>query len=229
VTSSGSLLFNRSDAVTVANSINGSGSLTQMGADLLILSGTSTYTGRTTVASGTLEVSGSLHGTAEIEVQSGATFRLGGSDVINNSATVTLAGGTLRTSGFSEGSATSLGLGTFRLTASSTLDFGSSNTSQLLFSGFDPLVAGTLSIFNWDGAASGPSDADRFMLLGNNVARLSFESAFAGRLAFDGFNTFSTVQYDTYFEVVAAVPEPSSLMLGTIAVGLLGFRRRRKN
>ena len=53
------MIFNRSDALTVANTISGSGSLTQMGAGTLTLTSTNTYTGDTTISAGTLTIGGS--------------------------------------------------------------------------------------------------------------------------------------------------------------------------
>ena len=91
VTDNGALVFNRSDAITVANAINGSGTLTQQGTGNTNLTGVSAYTGATTVAGGTLRVNGSLGNTA-VTVQSGAT--LGGNGSIAGPVSI-LAGGNL--------------------------------------------------------------------------------------------------------------------------------------
>jgi autotransporter-associated beta strand protein len=57
------LTFNRSDEITFGGAISGSGSVTKLGAGRLILTGTNTYTGLTTVSEGTLQVgSGNLGG-----------------------------------------------------------------------------------------------------------------------------------------------------------------------
>lgn len=50
------------------------GSLTKVGTGILILTGTSTFTGDTIVAGGVLDVEGSLNGTASATVQSGAVL-----------------------------------------------------------------------------------------------------------------------------------------------------------
>ena len=91
VTDNAALVFNRSDAITVANAINGSGTLTQQGTGNTNLTGVSTYSGATTVANGTLRVNGSLGFTA-VTVNSGAT--LGGNGTIAGSVSI-LSGGNL--------------------------------------------------------------------------------------------------------------------------------------
>jgi autotransporter-associated beta strand protein len=58
VVDNSALVFSRSDSYTLANAISGSGSVSQNGSGWLGLSGTNTYTGSTTVSSGTLQVLG---------------------------------------------------------------------------------------------------------------------------------------------------------------------------
>jgi autotransporter-associated beta strand protein len=71
--------------------ISGSGSLTKEGAAKLTLSGANTYTGATLVNAGTLATSGNerLSDATNVTVQSGASFRLGGTEAIG---TITGAG-----------------------------------------------------------------------------------------------------------------------------------------
>ena len=52
VANSGTLVFDRSNNLTFAGDVSGSGSLTHRGDNTLILTGTSTYTGGTTIDSG---------------------------------------------------------------------------------------------------------------------------------------------------------------------------------
>ena len=90
VTNNGTLIFNRSDAVTVANTISGTGALTKEGAGNLILTSlNNTYTGPTTVNAGTLSVNGTI--TSAVTVNNGAT--LGGTGTVGN--TTVASGGTL--------------------------------------------------------------------------------------------------------------------------------------
>ena len=62
--------------LTVAGPITGPGRLTKSGSGTLVLSGSSSYAGTTTVSSGTLVVSGMVTGTAAVSVIAGATIVL---------------------------------------------------------------------------------------------------------------------------------------------------------
>ena len=88
VANSGMLAFNRSDASTYAGVISGNGAVTKSGAGTLVLSGTNTYVGATTVDSGTLSVNGSIAG-SELTVNGGT---LKGSGTVG---TTTITSGTL--------------------------------------------------------------------------------------------------------------------------------------
>ncbi|AKC83381.1 hypothetical protein IMCC26134_12405 [Verrucomicrobia bacterium IMCC26134] len=59
VGNSASLVFNRSDALTISGNISGNGTVKQIGAGTTTLGGNNTYTGNTTVSSGTLALTGS--------------------------------------------------------------------------------------------------------------------------------------------------------------------------
>lgn len=73
ITNNGTLQFNRSDAVSFAGVISGTGGLTQAGNGMLTLTGTSTYSGATTVDAGTLVVNGSIANSI-VDVNDGATL-----------------------------------------------------------------------------------------------------------------------------------------------------------
>jgi len=91
VTDNGSLTFASPSVITIAATIEGSGMLTQDGAGTLILNGQNTYTGATTVQTGTLVVgdpghtSAALSGGGPITVASGAT--LGGFGSVTGAVT----------------------------------------------------------------------------------------------------------------------------------------------
>jgi autotransporter-associated beta strand protein len=90
----GSLVFNRSDTVTVANPINGSGTLEQRGPGITILSNTnSTYSGDTLVTGGTLRpTTPAVLGFGNVVVSNGGTFDVNGQNFGTKLFTVSGAG-----------------------------------------------------------------------------------------------------------------------------------------
>ena len=68
-----SLSFNRSDSITVANVISGTGRLIQAGGGTTTLTGANTYTGSTSITAGTLALGagGSIASTLEVVVSGG--------------------------------------------------------------------------------------------------------------------------------------------------------------
>ena len=87
VSNDGALVFNRSNAYLFSGLISGGGSVAQNGAGTLTLSGTNSYTGPTTVNTGTLAISGS--GSITSNVTNNATFVNDGAIVgtVTNAAT----------------------------------------------------------------------------------------------------------------------------------------------
>ncbi|MBB6428191.1 T5SS/PEP-CTERM-associated repeat protein/autotransporter-associated beta strand protein, partial [Sphingopyxis sp. JAI128] len=93
VLNNGALAFNRSDAVTYAGLISGTGTLTQAGSGTTLLTGANSYTGTTSVSAGTLLINGDQSlATGLTSVASGAT--IGGTGTIGGSVNVA-DGGTL--------------------------------------------------------------------------------------------------------------------------------------
>ncbi|MGU3451629.1 autotransporter-associated beta strand repeat-containing protein [Methylobacterium sp. 391_Methyba4] len=99
VVNDGALVFDRTDAVSFAPAISGSGSLTQAGGGTTVLTGRNTNTGATTIRGGTLQIDGVL-AASEVTVKSGGT--LAGSGKIGDP--LIEAGGRL-----APGSATAIG------------------------------------------------------------------------------------------------------------------------
>jgi autotransporter-associated beta strand protein len=226
---SATLTINEAIASLYAGSISGTGGLMKSGPETQTMMGSLTYTGPTTVTGGTLEIGGALTASTDLNVNAGGTLALTASNVINNGANVNLGGGTFKTGGFSEGDIATVGLGPLNVSAGSVIDFGTGGASQLLFAGLGTHTAGTsLSITNWSTPSSSTDPGnDRFLFAGDENARLAFNSAFAATdISFNGAAGFATVQVDAgHFEVI---PEPSSLLLTTVACGLLGLRRRSR-
>ncbi|NBP89977.1 MAG: hypothetical protein EBU50_01935 [Opitutae bacterium] len=147
---------------------------TKAGAGVLTLSNTNTYSGATTVAGGTLKVTGSAANTA-ITVNSGATLTAAGTVgavTVNSGATLTGAGtaGTTSVSGtIAPGSA---GIGNLTL-GSTTLSGGGTLNVQIFdfngaagTTGWDLLTTGALNI----GAASGNTFNIAIKSIGNQTS-----------------------------------------------------------
>lgn len=79
VANDGELTFARSDAVTFSGIVSGRGDVFKSGTGTLTLSGSNTYTGRTEVQAGSLVVTGSLGGTRQVILSTGATLSGSGS------------------------------------------------------------------------------------------------------------------------------------------------------
>ncbi len=72
IVNNATLTFNRSDSVTLANNISGSGPLNLNGSGTTTLGGASTYTGATNVNSGRLQLTGSL--TSDVSLATGVNI-----------------------------------------------------------------------------------------------------------------------------------------------------------
>jgi autotransporter-associated beta strand protein len=205
--------------------------LQKNGQGALILTGTNTYSGTTTVNGGTLiaaAVSGGAVGsTSAVTVNSGGTFMLGANDQINNAATVFLGGGTFAKGDFSEGSATAPGAGSLSLTSGdSHIDFGLGAVGTLSFTSFDPgFDFFTINIDNWTGAPGmiGDETTDRLIFASSqsdNLASFVFAGYAGGAMQLDIGGGF--------YEVVPAVPEASTYAAGILALLLIPFHHRKQ-
>ena len=85
IANNGSLIFNRSDATTVANVISGSGSVTKNAANTLTLSGANTFSGNVTIGGGTLAVT-SVADSGSSSLGTGTQLTLGGSATVSFTA-----------------------------------------------------------------------------------------------------------------------------------------------
>ena len=134
------LIFDGADQPTYAGAISGTGSLTQMGAGVLTLLGSNTFTGSTTISAGTLQLgNGIASGTA-----------LSSSTVANSSALVFDLPGSSTFSGAvnGSGSLTQAGTGLLTLTGSNTYAGGTSILSGTLQFANSQSVGGTGAVSN---------------------------------------------------------------------------------
>ena len=111
----------------------------------MVLAAANTYTGTTTVASGTL--------------------RLAASDRIADASALRLLGGAFATAGFSET------LGTLDVDGAATLDFGSGSSVVRFAASAGQTWDGTLTIRNWSGSKNGGGTDQLFV--GSSAAGLT--------------------------------------------------------
>ena len=114
VTNNATLRINRTNAVTLANSIGGTGTLEQVGSGVTTLTGTNSYSGVTTVSAGGLTVgnngtAGNL-GTGNVNLSNSATLTFNRSDAISVANNITGTGNLTKTS---TGPVTLTGVNTF--------------------------------------------------------------------------------------------------------------------
>ncbi len=134
VSNGGTLAFNRSDALTVANSIFGTGGLNQIGTGTTILTGANTYSGATSVNAGRLTVNGSIASSSGVTVNTGGT--LGGTGQLPG--TLVTTGGTI---------APGNSVGTLTVNGNLTLNAGSFTTIEVQAATIDRInVTGTAAL-----------------------------------------------------------------------------------
>lgn len=171
-----------------SGAVTNSGNLIKAGAGTLTLSGTTINTyGATVVSAGTLVLSKSAANSsipvAGVTINAGAILQSAAANQINDSAPMTLAGGTWLTGGYNEQ------LGTLKLTASSTINFGSASVVKFAASSGVTWTGSTiLSVVAWNGWANGGGASQLFVgtsSAGLTAAQLS-QIQFIGPLGLSG-------------------------------------------
>ena len=225
----GGTLASNADARTLANAIvvnavagntiTGSNSMTLTGAatsggagSTLIVDFTDTTKGLTVNPT---TANSFAPGAVDLE---GGSLILGASNRIADGTSLTMDGGTLNTQGFSDT------LGAMILAANSSINFGTSNTVRLQFSSAS-WTGGTLTLLNWTGTIGASNNADQILVQG------AVSQDFLDRVNFQGMGVgVGAVAFDRgggLYEIVP-VPEPSTIGGALAALGLLGFRERRR-
>ena len=249
VATSSTLRYSSSAAQTFSGNITGLGALTKDTgtASKLILSGSNTYTGATTVSAGTLAVNGSLANTSTT-VGTGGTLQGSGSTV----GSVTVQSGGKIAAG---NSIESLATGALSLLAGSTFAYEMNNDAAAGVAGDLTAITGSMT-FDVGNAAlltltelgtGSWSNGDKLTLLSYSGAwngglfnyassTLADDSTFTFSGMDWAFNYNDTVAGTNYtgdltgssFVTMTAVPEPNvAALLG--GLGVLALLRRRRN
>lgn len=149
VTNNAALIFSRSNSITFAGAISGSGSVTQAGSGDLLLTAVSTYGGATAINSGIVRpgINNALPAMTPLTVATSATFDLNGfSNIIGSlagSGSVALNAGTLdagQNNSNTTFSGTISGSGNLTKSGSGTLTLGTANS----YTGATTISAGVL-------------------------------------------------------------------------------------
>ena len=164
LTTNGTLIFDRSDDSAHYNIVSGSGGLTKLGGGMLTLTGSQTYTGLTTISSGTLRLGdGATDGALAGDVLNDAVF------AFDTAATGTFSGAISGT-----GSVAKLGAGTLTLTGSNGYEGGTRFSGGTLVLGSADAISGTGTL-SFDGgtlqysALNAVDYSDRFSTAGNQA------------------------------------------------------------
>ncbi|WP_337244103.1 autotransporter-associated beta strand repeat-containing protein [Luteimonas sp. gir] len=182
IVNNGTLAIDRSDAVSLAGAMSGTGHLTQMSAGTTVLTGANTHTGGTTISAGTLQVGdGGTTGSLAGNVVNDAAL------VIDRADAITLAGTISGT-----GHLTQAGAGTTVLTGDNTYTGGTTISAGTLQVG-DGGTTGSLvgNVANAGTLVFDRSDAVRFDGVVSDSGSVRQDGA--GRVTFGGGNTYAGV------------------------------------
>lgn len=230
-----SLIFNRSDAFTFANEVSGAGGLIARGGDAE-LTGALTFTGNSTVEDGgTLRISSTYDEGSTFNVLSGGTFGGAGTIGDTESPTIGLAAGAFFSPGAAATAGTlTLGVGTtldltnIEGTGTGALIFRLGSVSDLVDGGFIFWTQDLLGFDDFGFVAQSGFGQGTYILFDN------ISTAFGASLDDDNLTGMvggleSTLSLDGSTLSLTVIPEPGTVaaILGALALGLVGWRRRQ--
>jgi autotransporter-associated beta strand protein len=195
ITDSGTLVFNRSDALTFGGVVSGIGDLVQSGGGTLTLTGTNTYSGGTNLNGGILAVNSDMNlGTGALSFNGGTLEALaaGGGIVSSKAITLNSAGGTFLADA---GTASTLsgpltGAGSWTKNGPGILTLTGTNT----YSGGTTVSAGTLQIGNGGTAGSITGNvSDNGVLAFNRSDSVTFAGTISGAGSVTQIGTGTTI------------------------------------
>jgi autotransporter-associated beta strand protein len=178
VTNNARLIINRSDAITIANAISGSGSLTQAGSGTTTLTGDNGYTGGTTINAGVLSVA--------VLADGGSNSHLGAST--NEATNLVINGGTLQYTGadVSTDRLFSVGTNGGNLDASGAGAVNFTNTGSMGFNGQSGARTLTLTGTNTGGNTLAA-------VIGDNGGATALTKSGAGMWVLTGANSYTGI------------------------------------
>jgi len=250
-TNNGTLVFNRSDAVTYSGIISGAGSVTKQGAGRLTLARANSYSGITTISAGTIALSGTGRvgtgglnlgttgspGVFDLSALTAGTYSLPSSASLTGMGALSGNGKSLAVLG-----SLAPGNSTGTITVGSGFSLNLLNSGSSVFEITSPaFTAGTFDLVNGNGsvifggilnlAFSGGSYAegtDVLQLFTNTGGRSgNFSAVNATGLAAGQSATFNPVT-----GTITVVPEPSTYAIAAVATAglasLMWWRERRR-
>jgi T5SS/PEP-CTERM-associated repeat protein len=233
LTNNGTVIFNRSNDSTLSSNISGTGALSKNGTGNLTLSGANTYTGNTTINSGTLTAAtaGAVGNSTQVIVNNGGSFLVTADDAIGTNTGINLASGNTKAGLAFSGNYDGY-VGALTLSADSIIDLGTSSV-RLVFGSIAGLGNYNLSIWNWSGntqwsgSPGGGTDQLSFTDasgLNGNLGRISFYSDLGQSLiSSSGFAVGSSPT-----EIIA-VPEPGLIITAAALLLFIVARALRKS
>lgn len=248
VVNNGTLVFAPAGTATHAGAVSGAGRLLKEGAGTLVLSGTSTYSGITSVNAGTLAVAGQI-GASSVTVAAGATLAGGGQLGNGTGGRLTVeTGGTVRPG---DGSA----VATLTLNSSDRVKFEAGSNLRIAV-GNDTAVGGkvrTLGSGDIDLLGLSTSDKMSIVLFAVGALKLGLEytltvlsaegtgmmlyptggfspdyfSVSASGFTFDPTGYTLAGTHDALTVTFVPVPEPATVLaIGAAGLGAIGLVRR---
>jgi autotransporter-associated beta strand protein len=239
VTNNAALAFDRSNDLTVANVIGGTGTLTQAGAGNVTLSGVNTYSGGTTISAGTLTAGhDSAFGTGTINI--GGTLDIGSHTIANSlvlsSGTVSgnsgSLGGTISGTGTLTGPLTLTASAIYQWNIGETLTVSGGTAALTLDSSFTlNLSSLTTSSFttgsnhSWTVIATSGVGTT---IVGTAPSINGVDGSFTGLGSFNTTLTGSALALN-WTTAAAEVPEPSAYaaIFGAVALAAAVWHRRK--
>jgi len=241
ITDNAFLILNRSDAYSLTNTISGTGALNQSGTGTVSVTGSNTYSGVTTINSGTLNVVGFLSSSNALHVNGGV---LAGSGSVGN---VTVAsGGTLYPSAVAGTNATTtLTAHSLALSHGSTIDMNITPTAnvndKIASTAAIQISGGTLNLsfngtFNTGTTASWTLWTTGASLI-NHLEAVNAEGALTGSFTMTTPGIWFLMGTSNYGNItlnemnglltMQPIPEPSTWVLFGLSM-ILGLAVRRK-